>query len=61
MHSTEKRYIALKEARETQYWLRLLVATEIVSQNKLNQLLQESEELNRILGAIIVSSKTGKK
>ncbi len=52
-----KNAIALKEARETHYWLRLLIATEIVSQNKLNKLLQESEELKRILGAIIVNSK----
>jgi len=52
-----KNAIALKEARETHYWLRLLIATEIISSNKLNELLQESEELKRILGAIIVTSK----
>ncbi|AFZ61063.1 four helix bundle protein [Anabaena cylindrica FACHB-243] len=52
-----KNAIALKEARETHYWLRLLIATEIISSNKLNELLQESEELKRILGAIIVKSK----
>jgi four helix bundle protein len=52
-----KNAIALKEARETNYWLRLLIATGIISSNKLNELLQESEELKRILGAIIVTSK----
>ncbi|QLE59763.1 four helix bundle protein [Nostoc sp. TCL26-01] len=56
-----KNAIALKEARETQYWLRLLVATKIVSPDKLDKLIQESEELKRILGAIIVSSKTSEK
>ncbi len=52
-----KNAIALKEARETHYWLRLLAATEIISKEKLNNLLQEADELQRILGAIIVSSK----
>jgi four helix bundle protein len=56
-----KNAIALKEARETHYWLRLLVATEIIPQHKLNTLLQEADELQRILGAILVSSKTSKK
>lgn len=52
-----KNAIALKEARETHYWLRLLVATEIIPKEKLPNLLQEADELKRILGAIIVSSK----
>ncbi len=52
-----KNTIALKEARETHYWLRLLVATAIIPKEKLSNLLQEADELTRILGAIIVSSK----
>jgi four helix bundle protein len=49
--------IALKEARETSYWLRLLEASEILSKEKLTELLKESDEIKRILAAIIVSSK----
>jgi|GEM_PF-345887 len=37
-----KIYIACKEARETKYWLRLLVATEIVSSHKLESLIKEA-------------------
>jgi len=49
--------IALKEARETQYWLRLLIATEIVLEGRLVELSKEVDELTRIIGAIIVSTK----
>ncbi len=52
-----KMAIALKEARETNYWLRLMKATEIVSEEQVSNLLDESEELKKILGAIIVSTK----
>ena len=49
--------IALKEARETQYWLRLLIASEIIPEARLVELLKEADELTRIIGAIIVSTK----
>jgi len=49
--------IALKEARETLYWLRLLSATEILSVERLAELQSEAEELTRIIGSIIVSAK----
>jgi four helix bundle protein len=49
--------IALKEARETRYWLRLLMASEIVPENKLLSLLDEINELIKILAAMIVKSK----
>ncbi|RUR77811.1 four helix bundle protein [Chlorogloeopsis fritschii PCC 9212] len=52
-----KMMIALKESRETRYWLRLLVASEIVPQEKISQLQTEAEELTRILGAIVISTK----
>ncbi|HEX8847271.1 MAG TPA: four helix bundle protein [Pyrinomonadaceae bacterium] len=50
--------IALKEARETLYWLRLLAATKILPAERLSELETESEELMRIIGSIIVSAKT---
>lgn len=52
-----KMAIALKEARETNYWLRLLEASEILPKEKLTELLKESDEIKKIIGAIIVSSK----
>jgi len=49
--------IALKEARETNYWLRLLEKSNLIPKEKLSALLKESEELKKILASIIVSSK----
>ncbi|MDT5122552.1 MAG: hypothetical protein QOC96_2034 [Acidobacteriota bacterium] len=49
--------IALKEARETLYWLRLLAATKELPAERLSSLQTEIEELMRVLGAIIVSAK----
>ena len=56
-----KNAIALKEARETIYWLRLLAASKIVPSKRLSELQVEADELARIIGAIIVSAKRGKK
>jgi four helix bundle protein len=41
--------IALKEARETKYWLRLLRATELAPPNLLEPTLAEADELVAIL------------
>jgi four helix bundle protein len=45
--------IACKEARETHYWLRLLAATEIPPERRLNDLQAECNELIAILTTII--------
>ena len=52
-----KNNISLKEARETHYRLRLLSATDVISRSRLQPLLDESLELKRILGAIVISAK----
>jgi len=52
-----KNSIALKEARETYYWLRLLIAAGIMPEKKLAELRDEAEELKRILGSIVVSAR----
>jgi four helix bundle protein len=49
--------IALKEARETLYWLRLLAATKILPAERLSELEREAEELTRVIGSIIISTK----
>ena len=45
--------IVLKEAREINYWLRILIALEYNSET-LEKLLQESKELKNIFGAIVL-------
>lgn len=52
-----KMSIALKEARETHMRLRLLATANVVPENKLQPLIQEADEVKRIIGAIIVSTK----
>ena len=52
-----KNSIALKEARETHYWLRLLIAAEVMPESRLAELRDEAEEIKRILGSIVVSAK----
>jgi four helix bundle protein len=54
-----KMSIALKEARETHLRLRLLAAAEIIPDKQLQPLIDEADEIRRIIGAIIVSSKRG--
>src|SRR5437867_6025841 len=49
-----KNAIALKEARECHYWLRLLIAAKIMSEKSLAELRDEAEELKLILGSIVV-------
>lgn len=49
--------IALKEARETLYWLKLITETGLVSNNELVELLEENEELVKILTVIVKNSK----
>ena len=49
--------IALKEARETYYWLRLCKETRVVSAERLNGLLKESNELVAILTTIVKKTR----
>ena len=49
--------IALKSANETKYWLCLIRDTIEVDGDKLSKLLQEADEISRIIAAIILSAK----
>jgi four helix bundle protein len=49
--------IACKEARETQYWLKLLMATELVSKDQVMDIYNESCELVAILTVIVKKLK----
>jgi len=41
--------IALKEARETQYWLEIIIESGLIEKQKLDPLLQEANEIGKIL------------
>ncbi|MEA5540701.1 four helix bundle protein [Limnoraphis robusta Tam1] len=41
--------MALKEARETRFWLEVIVEAELVSLEKFKGLTQETEEIIKIL------------
>ena len=45
--------IACKEARETHYWLRLLLASDLIESSRIDPLIQEGDELIAILTSII--------
>ncbi len=49
--------IALKEARESRYWLRLLIESGDSPGESGSALMQEAEELKRIIASIIVKAK----
>jgi len=48
-----KNFIALKEARGTLYWLRLITSCSLVSPQKTQALLREADELVAILTTIV--------
>ena len=49
--------IALKEASETDYWLRLLKATSFITDSEFTSIIGECREIEKMLTAIIKSSK----
>jgi four helix bundle protein len=49
--------ISYKEARETIYWLKLLQATEYLSEEEASRLLQDTEEICKILAKIQITLK----
>ena len=51
--------ISYKEARETKYWIKLLVATGYLENDLSKSLLDDAEELCRILSSILLTSKQG--
>jgi four helix bundle protein len=55
-----KNSISLKEARESNYWLRLILATSVFDQaiaEGIKELETESSEIANIIGSIIVKTK----
>jgi four helix bundle protein len=52
-----KMNIALSEARETHHWLRLLKKSKIVKPSRLDDIINEAEQLKKILGAIVSKAR----
>jgi four helix bundle protein len=52
-----KMSIAHKEATESRYWLRLIAKAALLPSAKLDDLRDETEQIVRIIGAILVSAK----
>jgi four helix bundle protein len=52
-----KLQIVLKELKETQYWLKLLCKAELGEKIKIESFSCECDELSRIIGKSIITSK----
>jgi len=52
--------IALKEARETRYWLRLIDASNSTINADLDSLIKESDEICRIIAQIVINARKAK-
>ncbi|MGB9722022.1 MAG: four helix bundle protein [bacterium] len=52
---------SFKEAKESNYWLRLLYDSKIVTNGEIRYLLRESEEIRNILGKGVKTARTDKK
>jgi four helix bundle protein len=52
-----KMNIALKEAVETEYWIRLLQKTEYLNEKHAENILRDCDEIVRILHAIVKTTK----
>jgi len=50
--------IALKEAKETDYWLRLLHTTEYISDGQFRSMIADCDEIESLLVSIVKASKS---
>jgi len=58
---TFKLNTSFKEAKESNYWLRLLRDSKIVTGSEIDSLIQESREIRNILGTGVRTAKKGRK
>ena len=52
-----KQKIVLKELRESRCWVRLIVKTELLAAKRLHVLLDECDQLCKIIGQSVVTTK----
>ena len=50
--------LAYKEARETAYWLKLLMASDLLDIHLVNELIDDVEELQRLIGSSLITIRT---
>ncbi len=53
--------IARKEAKETKRWIEMIVASKLISEQKTKLLLEENEEIIKILVTIVKNAEKNKK
>ena len=53
--------ISLKEIRESSYWLRLIVASNVLSESDVPALLDEAKQIGRVLGKIAATARLNEK
>jgi len=56
-----KLHIALKESRETEYWLKLLNEADIIDSKEYLSLYSDCEELSKLLTSILKTTKNNMK
>lgn len=49
--------VCLKELRETRFWIRFIIRTELLSGPKMSSLLDEAHQLCNIIGKSIVTAR----
>jgi four helix bundle protein len=49
--------VALKEARETKYWLRLIVGANLITEKRVAGLRTEADEISRVIAQIIINTR----
>jgi four helix bundle protein len=52
-----KNSISLKEGRESHYWFRLIIATNLMPETEIEGLRDEAEELMKIIGSSVAFAK----
>ncbi len=57
---THRMSVALREASESHYWLRLIRDSKIMQPSRFTAVINEAEELKKILGAIVRTSRMKK-
>jgi four helix bundle protein len=53
----QRMQIALKEARETRYWIRIIIETKLAKEAAVNNILDENNQLLGILSTIVKNAK----
>ena len=56
-----KMNIALKESYETEYWLRLLLKTEYISETEFTSIHTDNHDISNIIARILITSKNNQK